>query len=65
MVKGQTDNFSLKMSIANLCTLVFLAKYSVIPGSFLSKKFFFEIGPLINLFELNILRVLRPISKES
>ena len=49
VVIGDTDNFLLNISIVNFFLLVFFARYSVTPKYFFPKKFFLEIGPLINL----------------
>ena len=61
VVIGDTDNFLLKINIANFFLFVFSAKYSVIPKYLLPKKFFFEIGPLINLLDIPFL--IRSIAK--
>ena len=49
VVSGLTDKSLLNISIATLLIFVFFARYSVIPKVFPFKKYFFEIGPLINL----------------
>ena len=54
-VIGLTANLLLNISIATLLFLfVFLAKYSVIPKVLPFKKYFLEMGPLINLVSLFI-----------
>ena len=66
MVKGLTDNFLLKISIAKLLLIpTFLAKYSVIPKLLPFKKFFLEIGPFINLENLFLFKISNAILKDS
>ena len=48
VVIGLTDNFLLKIIMAYSFVLVFSAKYSVIPLYLFLKKYFLEIGPLMN-----------------
>ena len=64
VVKGQTDNFLLYISIALFLILKFFEIYSVMPKYFLFKKVFLFIGPLINLLILFFLIILNASWKQ-
>ena len=68
VVTGETENFLLNINITGCLFFLLidlLNTYSVIPGNLLSKKCFFEIGPLIIILLNPLFIKLIPILKQS